>query len=288
MISQRAPPLVKAAGTLSPLNAALAYAQLGLSVVPLDGKRPTVRWQALQQTPASLQQLTDWTCRGLLHNVGLICGAASHNLVVLDVDTEAAYRAFAATFPSLSATYTVRTGSGVGRHLYWQVEHLPPTIRTRSVTLGSLELLAQGCQVVAPPSIHPLTGRPYQVEHPIPFLLLPDVNAVVEWLHELQRHTTRNLVYQQRPKLFQTFHLNPSVVDALVAHFERQAYRRRGTWFNGRCLFPHRHRHGDVHPSFGFNFVSGYGHCFVCGTILARDLCTAIGIDTRSLGGLLM
>src|SRR5690606_3019878 len=99
MISQRAPPLVGAARMASPLQAALVYAQLGLSVVPLDGKRPTVRWQTLQHTPASPRQLTDWARRGLMHNIGLICGDVSRNLVVLDVDTETGYRAFAAAFP---------------------------------------------------------------------------------------------------------------------------------------------------------------------------------------------
>jgi len=287
MISLRAPPLVEAAQTASRLQAALAYARLGLSVLPLNGKRPTVRWQALQQTPASPTQLMDWAHRGLLRNVGLICGAVSHNLVVLDVDTEAGYSAFTAAFPHLSATYTVCTGGGVGRHLYWQVECLPPTMRVQTGMLGTLELLAHGCQVVAPPSIHPLTGRLYQVEHPLPLLVLPDLNAVVDWFSELPRNTPRRPVRQQHTPLPGTAHLNPRVVDALAAYFECQGYRRHGIWFNGRCLFPHQHCNGDAHPSFGFNLVSGYGHCFVCGTILARDLCRVVGIDPMSLGGLL-
>ncbi len=58
----------------------------------------------------------------------------------------------------------------------------------------------------------------------------------------------------------------------------------RGDWLNGMCPFPERHKHDDQHPSFGFNIRSGYGFCHVCGTLLLKDLCPALGIqsfDTR-------
>lgn len=286
MTLDRAPPLVRAGLSRTPLQAALAYARLGLSVVPLVGKRPTVPWQPLQHTPASLAQLTDWDRHGRLHNVGLVCGAVSGHLVVLDVDAEAGYSAFRSAFPHLTATLTVRTGSGQGRHLYWQVEGLPPTLRVRTPLLGSLELLADGCQVVAPPSRHPVTHQPYRIENPLALLRLPDLHAVVDWLRQLPAPppVARSLVPSRSSG---SGHLNPRVVNALVAYFEQRGYRRRGTWLNGRCLFPHHHRHGDTHPSFGFQSVSGYGFCFVCGTILARDLCQVVGIDPAALGGLM-
>jgi len=81
--------------------------------------------------------------------------------------------------------------------------------------------------------------------------------------------------------------LNPRVVEALADLFLARGYKSRGTWLNGPCVYPQRHQHGDAHPSFGYNTASGYGFCHVCGTLLTRDLCGAVGIDLASLGGLL-
>lgn len=46
---------------------------------------------------------------------------------------------------------------------------------------------------------------------------------------------------------------------------------QRGDWLNGACPFPERHKHGDRHPSFGFNTKTGYGFCHVCGTLLLKN-----------------
>lgn len=54
--------------------------------------------------------------------------------------------------------------------------------------------------------------------------------------------------------------------------------RLRGDWVNGACPFPEHHKHGDRQPSFGFNTRSGYGFCHVCGTLLLKEICPALGI----------
>jgi len=84
-----------------------------------------------------------------------------------------------------------------------------------------------------------------------------------------------------------TGELNPRVVDALADRFLAHGYRPRGAWLNGPCVYPERHKHGDAHPSFGYNTASGYGFCHVCGTLLTKDLCGAVGIDPAALGGLM-
>lgn len=67
---------------------------------------------------------------------------------------------------------------------------------------------------------------------------------------------------------------------ARVAHaLMRRGGRLRGDWVNGACPFPERHKHGDRHPSFGFNIRTGYGCCHVCGTLLLKELCPALGIS---------
>jgi hypothetical protein len=262
----------------SVFDTALAYLRHGWSVVPLRGKCPTVPWRALQQTPACESQLRRWYAKGLLQNLGVVCGAASQHLVVLDIDREAGYAAFRAAFPALVETYTVRTGSGQGYHLYWVVEDLPPTLRVRSPLLGSIELLSQGCQVVAPPSLHPRTGQRYTVERALPLLERSRVDDVQQWLNLLReadsaRHSPS---FQASRPSVQVSHIDLRLV--LSAYFERACYREHGAWLNGPCVFPYRHRHGDAHPSFGFNRHSGYGHCFVCGTFPPDVLCRVLDL----------
>ncbi|MCC6567528.1 MAG: hypothetical protein IT298_17360 [Chloroflexi bacterium] len=58
-----------------------------------------------------------------------------------------------------------------------------------------------------------------------------------------------------------------------------QGFTRRGDWLNGPCPNAERHKHGDRHPSFGFNTRTGYGFCHVCGSMLLKDLCAVLGVD---------
>lgn len=81
--------------------------------------------------------------------------------------------------------------------------------------------------------------------------------------------------------------VNPALIAAVADCFLARGYRRRESWLNGSCPFSHRHKRGDAHRSFGFNTATGYGYCFVCGTILLRDLCGALGLQPTYYGGLL-
>ena len=65
------------------------------------------------------------------------------------------------------------------------------------------------------------------------------------------------------------------VAEALIAY----GCKPHGDWLNGACPFPGRHKHNDRHPSFSFNTKTGYGFCHVCGTLLLKDLCPALGIS---------
>lgn len=274
--------VLTAARSPSIFQAACLYAKAGLSVIPLKGKRPALRtWRPYQYHAASSTQLSIWQELGLFANVGIVCGTISGNLAVLDLDGPAAYEAFCQYFPSLARTYTVTTGSQVGVHLYWQVMNLPPTTRALSTSVGHLELCGTGRQVVAPPSRHPRTGELYRIRKEYPIQQLTHLEAVVQWLRS---HRTTHPI--RAPTRYQRGQLNSQVIDAITHQLISSGYKVRGDWLNGRCVFPHRHRHADAHPSFGFNMRSGYGYCFVCGTLLAKDICVQLGIDIASLGGI--
>ena len=128
----------------------------------------------------------DWHRAGLIQNVGLICGAISRNLVVLDLDGAAGYPAFAATFPHLTDTFTVATGGGVGRHVYFYTDRLPLSLKAMGTPIGNLELCANGRQVVAPPSIHPVTGQAYRVEQPLDILRVPHLDDLATWIESFK------------------------------------------------------------------------------------------------------
>lgn len=74
--------------------------------------------------------------------------------------------------------------------------------------------------------------------------------------------------------------LSSDLVSRVVDAFALQGYVRRGDWLNGPCPYAGRHKHGDRHPSFGFNTRTGYGYCHLCGSMLLKDLCEILSVPT--------
>lgn len=280
------PAIVRAAQAPTVTAAASAYAALGFSVLPLRGKVPALTsWKPYQNAAAPPGVVETWARAGLFYNVGLVCGAGSDGLVVLDLDGEAAYAALSARFPDLAATYTVATGSGRGRHLYYRCARPPCTARALRTPLGNLELCAHGRQVVAPPSTHPLTRRPYTVWLPLEVLAVPDLDALCAWIAGLCSTASMVTHPSAGRRVLPLPGANlplPRLIDHLAAHFAAQGYRRHGDWLNGPCVYPQRHQHGDRASSFGFNTRTGYGHCFACGALLAKEIAAAVDLALPS------
>jgi len=166
--------------------AALAYAELGISVLPCRGKEPSIYWQPFQRRRASAGIIRNWHESGLLHNVGIICGVVSGNLAVIDLDGWLAVELFNDVFPGLSDTYRVTSGSGQGCHLYFYTDEPTPTTRVTGTRWGNIELRSNGCYVVAPPSIHP-SGKPYVTSYAREIERVPNLRPVVEWIKSLMR-----------------------------------------------------------------------------------------------------
>lgn len=236
---------------------------------------PAVTWREYQRRRPSPAELRRWVRRGLFGNVGIVCGAVSGHLVVLDFDAQSAYTAFRARFPDLAQTYTVATGGG-GRHVYLRVDSLPPSRRGQGV-----ELCAEGRQVVVPPSVHPGTGQPYRVHLVLDIRRVPDLSAVVTWMESTPRPVSAGQPHlEQRPT--SGAGVAPTLVAGIAETLRGRGYRQRSDWLNGPCIYPERHAHADSKTSFGFNTRSGYGHCFVCGSMLSKDIARALGIDPAS------
>ena len=81
--------------------------------------------------------------------------------------------------------------------------------------------------------------------------------------------------------------INPAVIAVVIQTLLSRGYRRTGDWLSGPCLFPHHHRQNDAHTSFGFNVQTAYANCYVCGSLLLKDVCQALTIHPADYGGLL-
>lgn len=175
-----------AAQQKDPCEAAKFYADEGISVLPLVGKKPKFDWLDRQYERATTGRISMWNYNGFFGNVGIVCGQVSGNLIVIDLDGREAVMKWEIAWPQYFHTFTVATGSGEGKHVYLRPDVLPATTRACGLPgIGNIELRANGCYVVAPPSIHPETQRPYVVENDEPVMRVRDLQPVVLWLIDL-------------------------------------------------------------------------------------------------------
>lgn len=108
---------------------------------------------------------------GKEYNVGVMTGEVS-GLVVLDIDKPDMFEKFLEQFPECKNTYTVRRNNAPEwkSHYYFKLaDFTPPSHNVETTGWG--DLMCNGKQVVAPPSVH-YTGGVYEVVNdaePLPF-----------------------------------------------------------------------------------------------------------------------
>lgn len=177
------------------LRAALQYLDCGLSVIPVRGKVCPIQWSRFQVERAAYSHLHNWSRAGLLQNVAVVCGSVSGKLVVIDLDGLEAVEHFERCFPHLLDTFTVISGSGQGKHLYFYTDEETPTTRTKGY-----ELRSDGCYVVAPPSVHPVSGRQYDSNW-TEVMRLNDLNEVRGWIEGMIRAKQPARVASNKPSI---------------------------------------------------------------------------------------
>lgn len=165
--------------------AALDYARRGWEVHPLKrgDKVPATRHGVLDATSDVGQVLDWWAGRHVGGNIG---GRVPEGVVVVDTDPrnggEESLARLVAQYGPLPQTLTHYSGRGDGgRHLFFQ---RPPGKLTAKRLGPGIDLKTHSGCVVLPPSIHPVTGKPYtRVGGP--------VAALPEWFVELMRPPAR-------------------------------------------------------------------------------------------------
>jgi hypothetical protein len=145
------------------LKAALEYADLGLSVIPIrsKSKKPILNsWRPYQKKRATEKQIRKWWEKWPSANIGIVTGKIS-GVVVLDFDFQNGGKESLEKFVEQSGgppeTPIARTGNGI--HLYYA--HPGVEIKNRAGIFPGLDVRGDGGYIVAPPSTHP-NGKRYK------------------------------------------------------------------------------------------------------------------------------
>lgn len=131
--------------TLELLDSCHFYRDMGLSILPCNGKQPSFSWKHLTQRHPTSDEIQRWVRQGM-QNVGIICGQIS-GVVALDFDTREKLAILEKLPPSDMVTETPR-----GRHVYLRLQE-GQEVRPR-VHVGGMALDVRGAcsYCIAPPS----------------------------------------------------------------------------------------------------------------------------------------
>jgi len=149
-------------GTLAENKSPLLWRELhderDLSLIPLIGKAPFESdWQKWCR-----EQRPFHGCEYIGKNAGIACGPAS-GLIVLDIDDLDRFRKYAEGQKwRLPTTLEVMTGSGKF-HYYFRYPKNGTRYRNRTFKEHGFDIRADGGCVVAPGSVHPDTGKLYEI-----------------------------------------------------------------------------------------------------------------------------
>ena len=175
-------------------QAAVWYCEHGFAVVPLKAK---------SKRPAMAHGLNDWfddpdSAREVWtrfpdFNIGIVCGAPSHGLLVLDFDVDeerekdgyATLSAWERAQGELPETAVAITGSGGMHYLYRTNRN---TIRPSANAELGVDVRCDGSYIVAPPSVHPNGNRYEWQDHPEDVGIATANGAVYDFLDHVQRN----------------------------------------------------------------------------------------------------
>jgi putative DNA primase/helicase len=142
------------------LTAALAYAARGWSVFPLAGKRPYPGTHGYLDATTNEKTIRAWWRQWPEANVAIACSSVN-GPIVIDIDGPSGEPLVEEL--GLPPTREATSGRLGRRHLYYAASDatIKRTIRPRGKDVA-FDVLGDGGYVVAPPSVHPETGKPYR------------------------------------------------------------------------------------------------------------------------------
>ncbi|MBC7794433.1 MAG: hypothetical protein H7Z43_12075 [Clostridia bacterium] len=174
--------------------------------------------------------------------------------------------------------------SGGGYHACWWLDEPTTDLTTARLLLRGLAVALDGDPLSVAQSLRIIQSFNTKPSRESAVCRLLDINERRYAIHDFTTFLPRPTV-RQPPRTQFTTPDGPSsdLIARVTQELVHCGCKARGDWVNGACPFPERHKHGDQHPSFGFNTRTGYGFCHVCGTLLLKDLCVALSLQS-SLG----
>jgi putative DNA primase/helicase len=151
------------------LDAAISYALGGLSVFPCAKKIPLTGEGGFKNASLDAEKILKWWTENSDAQIGIPTGEINH-LFVIDIDGPEGERAAAKL--NLPETFTVETRPG--RYQLWFRQ--PDGSKSRcsaGVIAPQLDTRGDLGYVIAPPSVHHVTGKPYRVVKDIPWATAP-------------------------------------------------------------------------------------------------------------------
>jgi hypothetical protein len=169
--------------------------------------------------------------------------------------------------------------SGGGYHAYWWLDQPTTDVNTARLLLHGLAAALNGDRLSVAQSLRVVASLNTKPSRDNALCRLVELHerryTLDDFAAYFPRPVHRPAIQYTAPstRYVPSADLIARVISALMQH----GGKVRGDWVNGACPFPERHRHRDKSPSFGFNTRTGYGYCHVCGTLLLKDLCPALG-----------
>jgi hypothetical protein len=196
---------------------------------------------------------------------------------------------------NVAPTPSCITFTGGGFHAFWTLVSPTADLARARLVLQALALTLGGDKLSPAQSLRLVGSRNTKAQRHNALCrvvvlrdvcyTLADFDGLVQRLTPRRRRTSSALMPVRHSTTGSS--LNPSLIASVTQVLVQQGYRRSGDWLSGPCLYPHHHQHNDQHSSFGFNTRSAYGSCFICGSLLLKDVCLALDIRPADYGGLL-
>jgi hypothetical protein len=137
-------------------NYALDYHDLGLAIIPCEGKLPKVSWKKYQTKAPSLATIYRWIKLSPAANIGLITGKISGITVIDCDDPNLSLAELEAEFGE--SKFVVSTPSG-GRHLYYSFNKE----NSKTGYKKKIDVKGEGGLIIAPYSFNPAKKTHYTI-----------------------------------------------------------------------------------------------------------------------------
>jgi hypothetical protein len=185
------------------------YYKQGFSIIPLKAKskKPNIStWDEYKSRTPTEKKIKDWVKKGLFENLGVICGAISNNLLVIDFDDPTILNDTGLTIERAQKLGWLQKTGREGRYQLWLRNKDDPGDTVKDALIN-LERRGNGAYVVATPSIHP-NGKQYyflNAKEPRDLKPLPIVEGDQIWeeckKNAYEKRNIKTTVAEKPPKM---------------------------------------------------------------------------------------